>query len=102
MIEPEMYYENQETLATKEEEIAAERAEAIAEKQGGDGELTMDRDTRVRTGGYLSSMTLAGCLYTGGILGLSNRRNAALQRFWAVFKKISPRPSAAFLARFFA
>lgn len=53
-IEPEMYYEEPGDAVQQDEEIAAERAEAIAEaQQGGDGELTMDRDTRGKGPGVI-------------------------------------------------
>lgn len=53
-IEPEMYYDEPGDAVQQDEEIAAERAEAIAEaQQGGDGELTMDRDTRRKGPGVI-------------------------------------------------
>ena len=53
-IEPEMYYDEPGDAVQQDEETAAERAEAIAEaQQGGDGELTMDRDTRGKGPGVI-------------------------------------------------
>ena len=53
-IEPEMYYEEPGDAVQQDEETAIERAEAIAEaQQGGDGELTMDRDTRRKGPGVI-------------------------------------------------
>lgn len=53
-IEPEMYYDDPGDAVQQDEETAAERAEAIAEaQQGGDGELTMDRDTRGKGPGVI-------------------------------------------------
>lgn len=49
-----MYYDEPGDAVQQDEEIAAERAEAIAEaQQGGDGELTMDRDTRRKGPGVI-------------------------------------------------
>ena len=53
-IEPEMYYDEPGDAVQQDEETAIERAEAIAEaQQGGDGELTMDRDTRRKGPGVI-------------------------------------------------
>ena len=53
-IEPEMYYDEPGDAVQQDEETAVERAEAIAEaQQGGDGELTMDRDTRRKGPGVI-------------------------------------------------
>jgi hypothetical protein len=46
-IEPEMYVDEPGDLRQEEEELAAERAEAIEEaKQGGEGKLSMEGDKR--------------------------------------------------------
>jgi hypothetical protein len=51
-IEPEMYAEQPGDMRQEEEELAAERAEAIAEmKQDKEGELTMEGDTRGKGAG---------------------------------------------------
>lgn len=53
-IEPEMYVNEPGDLRQEEEELAAERAEAISEmKQDNDGELTMDHDTRGKGSGAI-------------------------------------------------
>lgn len=53
-LEPEMYYEEPGDAVQQDEEIAAERAEAITEaKQDSDGELTMERDTRGKGPGII-------------------------------------------------
>ena len=53
-IEPEMYVDEPGDLKQEEEELAAERAAAIAEAQeGGEGKLTMEGDKRGKGPGII-------------------------------------------------
>ena len=53
-IEPEMYVDEPGDLRQEEEELAAERAAAIAEAQeGGEGKLTMEGDKRGKGPGII-------------------------------------------------
>ena len=53
-IEPEMYVDEPGDLKQEEEELAAERAAAIAEaKEGGEGKLTMEGDKRGKGPGII-------------------------------------------------
>lgn len=53
-IEPEMYVNEPGDLKQEEDELAAERTEAIEEmKEGKEGELTMEHDTRGKGAGII-------------------------------------------------